>query len=767
MKRLIISVLLSMTFWSLNAQENEWQEISKNRIEIYFSFQLDKAGKLNSLSRIISVDRIEGQLVYAYANRQQYRAFKKRNIPFNLEIPPGLLLKNPGMRSASEIKNITDWDFYPTYDGYESMMYEFAADYPDICELIELGTLASGRKILAIRISDNISSTEVEPEFLYTSSMHGDETTGYVLMLRMIDYILSNYGSDDRVTEIVDNMDIYINPLANPDGTYAGGNGSVNGATRGNANGIDLNRNFPDPEDGPHPDGNEWQEETIIFMDFADAHDFVMSSNIHGGTEVCNYPWDTWPRLHADDDWWQFVCHEYADTAQAHSPSGYMEDYDDGITNGYAWYSISGGRQDYMNYFHNCREFTLEISNSKLLPASQLPALWEYNYRSFLNYMEQLRYGLTGIITDASTGEPLKAKVLFVDHDQDNSMVFSSSDSGNYHRPAYTGSYDVRYSALGYLTQEINDLNLTNYETLYQDISLEPASLIAGFIASNSIVETGGSVDFTDQTYGSPESWEWYFEGGTPDSSDEQNPAGIFYPEPGIYDVSLTVTDGNNSNTSLKEDFIEVDEFYLMADETITTCSGFFFDEGGMNADYQNDQDYAMTFLPLENGNRISVDFRSFELEFHLECEYDWLKIYNGQSVDDELIGTFCGSNSHGTIVADNPAGALTFAFHSDYSETAAGWVAKIYCDSNVSLTEQKIDEQLAVYPNPASGDRVFIHAASAAKEIRIFDLRGILVHQQQLNDDNSFDISKLKKGIYILRLTGCDMTVNRKFIRN
>ncbi len=41
-----------------------------------------------------------------------------------------------------------------------------------------------------------------------------------------------------------------------------------------------------------------------------------------------------------------------------------MNLYDDGITNGAAWYVIDGGRQDYMNFFHQCREFTLEISDA-------------------------------------------------------------------------------------------------------------------------------------------------------------------------------------------------------------------------------------------------------------------------------------------------------------------------------------------------------------------------------------------------------------------
>ena len=93
---------------------------------------------------------------------------------------------------------------------------------------------------------------------------------------------------------ILDNCEIWINPLANPDGTYRSGNSTVNGAVRYNANFVDINRNFPDPADGPHPDGEVWQPETMIMMNVASANCFSASANFHGGEEVANYPWDTW-----------------------------------------------------------------------------------------------------------------------------------------------------------------------------------------------------------------------------------------------------------------------------------------------------------------------------------------------------------------------------------------------------------------------------------------------------------------------------------------
>jgi predicted deacylase len=162
-----------------------------------------------------------------------------------------------------------DWDYYPTYDAYVAMMYQFATDYPDICQVFSIGTTVEGRDLLFAKISDNVDQNEQEPQFMYTGTMHGDETTGYVLLLRLIDYLTSNYGTDAEVTDMVDGMEIWINPLANPDGTFHGGNNTVWGAQRYNGNNIDLNRNYKDAQYGDHPDGNAWQPETVAFMTLA------------------------------------------------------------------------------------------------------------------------------------------------------------------------------------------------------------------------------------------------------------------------------------------------------------------------------------------------------------------------------------------------------------------------------------------------------------------------------------------------------------------
>jgi len=441
--------------------------------ETYFKFNIQNREELSTLTNIIYIDNVKGDTVYAYAVGDQLDRLKAQGYDYTVLPHPGTLIK-PRMSDNRQL--ILDWDYYPTYGAYVAMMYQFASDYPSLCEVENIGYSVQGREILFARLSANVSVEEDEPEVMYSSTMHGNETTGYILMLHLIDYLLTNYGSDDQVTNILDNMEVWINPLANPDGTYHGGDNTVYGATRTNANGADLNRNFPDPEDGPHPDGRAWQPETIAMMNFFDQHNFIISANFHGGVEVVNYPWDTWPRLHADNDWYVAICREYADSAQANSPSGYMDYLNNGITNGYAWYEVNGGRQDYLNYWKGCRETTIELSNTYLLPENQLLNHWNYNRAALLTYIEQSFYGIRGLVTDAVTPTTsIAAIVSVVGHDIDSSEVYSDPEVGNYHRMLSPGTYNLRFTAPGYQAQTVYGITVTARNITIADVQMQPA----------------------------------------------------------------------------------------------------------------------------------------------------------------------------------------------------------------------------------------------------------------------------------------------------
>lgn len=710
--RYFILILAAIISGNIIAQNNQkdLERLMQERGEYYFSLTVLKPTEIQAISDICSVDGTDGKTVIAYANQRQYDNLIQRGYQPTLMTPPSMR-EIPIMHDAS--RGTYDWNSYLTYDEFEAMMQQFATEHPDRCTYIELGTLASGRKLMGARL--NNGQTDGKPHFLYTSTMHGDEVTGMILMLRLIDEFCTS--DDPRILNILNNVDLFIFPCTNPDGTYHGGNNTVYGATRENGNHVDLNRHFPDFDDGPHPDGaSYYQDECQWMIDLAQEHLFTMSANYHGGAEVMNYPWDTYQPTHPDDAWWQLVCHEYANLTHEVS-NNYMVDYNNGITNGYAWYTINGSRQDYMNYYGQCREVTIECSNSKTPNASQLPNFWNINHNSMLTYIEQCTKGVRGIVTDSITGEPINGALITVSgHDHHGSEV-SSHAMGDFYRPIKGGSYTFIISEDGYCPKLI-DVTIADGETINLDVQLVPGNcLLPNFNASTTQVSLGGSVNYSDGSFGDIVSWEWTFEGGTPSTSTQQNPSGIVYNESGDFDVSLTVTDNQgNSETLTREAYIQVRESYNMQNGTIETCDALFYDNGGPNNNYNNNRNYTMTFTPAIAGNMIRVNF----VEFNTEAGYDYLYVYNGSSTSATLIGQYDGSQGPGEVTATNNEGALTFRFTSDQGVTASGWVAMVSCvgsydpitleiTANPEVINEGESSQLNVVATGGSGDYTYI----------------------------------------------------------
>lgn len=421
--------------------------------EYYFNFKIRDYADLSRLGEIVSIDKIEGFMVYAYANDDEWAEFQKTNYNTHLLPHPGI---NPDAKMAESKAQMREWDAYPTYQAYVDMMYGFAQDYPALCRIVDAGITVGGRKILFAVISDNVSQREAEPRLMYTSTMHGDETVGYILMLRLIDTLLSGYEDDPRLTNLVNNGEIWINPNANPDGTYYGGNNTVSSSRRYNQNGYDLNRNYPSPT-GSQYTGQPLQTETSLMMTLGLQERFHLVANFHGGAEVVNYPWDHKYDLHVDDAWYQTISREYATSAQNHGPAGYMDDLENGITNGASWYVTTGNRQDWTNYAARGREVTIEVSTTKNPAASTLPGFWNYNLDALLGFLEQGTYGIHGSVKDA-WGNPLSATITVMNHDDELSTVQSIPTSGTYFRHLIPGEYSLRISTPGYEDIIINNV---------------------------------------------------------------------------------------------------------------------------------------------------------------------------------------------------------------------------------------------------------------------------------------------------------------------
>lgn len=464
---------LSFVGKSQNSPDEFYKTLARNG-EVRFRFVEKDAAKAADLSRVVSIDSRKDSLYSAYANQEEFRQFLALGYqPLYMEESA----PKAGIEMASTIEEMQDWNRYPTYGVYLEMMRNFAETYPQICRLDTIGKSVQNRLILCLKISDNVNEEEPEPGFFYSSSIHGDELTGFVLMLRLIDHLLSNYGTDEEATRLVNGMQIYINPISNPDGAYKRSENDVSGATRYNAKSIDLNRNYPDFWKGS---SGTIQPENKAMIEYVQQHDFVMSVNIHGGSDVLNFPWDAFPssrKKHADYDWWVEVSERYVDSCRKVDNSAYRDVNQAGYVDGGDWYVVNNGRQDYMNVYRHIREQTLEISVTKLPASSRLPSFWNINHRSLINYMKEASYGIRGKVSDSVSGEPLRALVTVRNHDKDSSQVYSSPFHGMFFRPISAGTYDLVFSASGYHDKVVNAVAAVGFSVTDCDVRMVPLVL--------------------------------------------------------------------------------------------------------------------------------------------------------------------------------------------------------------------------------------------------------------------------------------------------
>ena len=474
MKKLIIFICIFCSCITSFCQEyNKVKDILNQRGEAKILVKASE-NKLEELSLFTSIDRkIENEYL-VYVNEKQFSNFLTLGLDYRLYLEEK---QEKQINVATTIEQMQSWDRYPSYQVYVDLIQKLSQDFPNICKLDTIGYSVENRLILSLKIYNNI--TENAPKFFYSSTIHGDELTGAVVLLRLADYLLKNHQTNNEIQNLISNIQIYICPIANPDGVYAGGNNNISYATRYNANYVDLNRNFPNPKYGQHPDGEEHQKETLAFMQYSLQEDFDISINIHGGAEVCNYPWDTWKenqKQHPDTEWFISLCQEFISIVRNAGGNNYFSDVTySGITNGGDWYRIYGSRQDWQNWYTKARELTLEISSTKTPSSNLLPHYWDKLKDGLISFIINSQIGVEGIIKDITNGEKIEnatIEILEIDYD---SLFTHSNNQGYYFRALLPGNYQMKVSAQGY-NDTIITLNIEDNSTLLQDINLQPTS---------------------------------------------------------------------------------------------------------------------------------------------------------------------------------------------------------------------------------------------------------------------------------------------------
>jgi len=134
-------------------------------------------------------------------------------------------------------------------------------------------------------------------------------------------------------------------------------------------------------------------------------------------------------------------------------------------------------------------------------------------------------------------------------------IILESNDQLVYHEYLYNGLYNVTLIAESISTGCVDTMYQPDFIYCTGGSSMLP---VCDFIASNTQISSGNTINFYDLTQNNPTSWMWTFEGGSPSFSTNKNPSGIIYNSNGVYDVTLIATNSGGSDTLTKLGYINV-----------------------------------------------------------------------------------------------------------------------------------------------------------------------------------------------------------------
>lgn len=334
---------------------------------------------------------------------------------------------------------------FTTYAQMTTALQTIASTYPAIARLYDLGHSVQGRALWGLKITDNPDLEEDEPEVRICGNHHGNEYMSAEMPLMLAQYLTSNYGILPNVTSLVDNREIWLIPMVNPDGHEMG--------QRENANDVDLNRDYGYMWESGWGSPSEFsQPETQAMRANALAHNYVLSLSYHTSGNIVNYVWN-YKAMRVPD---QTMVLALSNAFAGHN--GYT------VIDGYDWYQTRGDLNDFS---YGCRgdiDWTIEIQNS------DIPGAWNLNRDAMLGIIAQADIGLRGIITDANTGKPLDATVYV---DNVYWPCFTDPDVGDYHRILPPGTYTVHYRSNGYI-EETRSVTVTSGAPTVTNVQLIP-----------------------------------------------------------------------------------------------------------------------------------------------------------------------------------------------------------------------------------------------------------------------------------------------------
>ncbi|MFN3694823.1 MAG: M14 family metallopeptidase, partial [Ignavibacterium sp.] len=203
---------------------------------------------------------------------------------------------------------------YYTFNEIVAQLDSMHNQYPNIItQKFQIGTSQEGRPIWAVKISDNPNLSETEPKVGYDALIHAREPQSMASLLYFMWYLLQNYGTNQEVTHLVNNREMFFVPCVNPDGyeynrlTNPNGGGMWRKNRRNNGDGsygVDLNRNFgymwgyDNNGSSPIPSSDTYrgpfafsEPEAQAVRDFAIMNNYGTHFNMHSYQNAFLYPW--------------------------------------------------------------------------------------------------------------------------------------------------------------------------------------------------------------------------------------------------------------------------------------------------------------------------------------------------------------------------------------------------------------------------------------------------------------------------------------------
>lgn len=380
---------------------------------------------------------------WAQALVTQNELIKIRDLGFDVEI----LWEDA--RDRAQFFRESMGDRWTSYNALVSEMQMLATDYPDIVRIQTIGETVQGRSIWVMKITDLPDEDEPdEPEVRMIGNIHGDEYISMEIMRLLMFYLTENYGVDQTVTGLVNTREIWIQPSVNPDGHEMG--------TRSNANGVDMNRNhgymYYSSGSGPFS-----EPELQHFREWSLLRNFSTSLTFHGVTRYYNYAWNFTGQNCPDKNMLINWGNIYT------SDNGYT------VIEGYDWYQTNGDTNDWSYGSRGSQDVTIETPGSA---QQHIQQDFDDNIDGILYFIEVAGYGISGVVTDAVTGEPLEAVITVHQHPM---MVYTDPAAGDFHRPLQAGTYTLTAWANGYNPTTITGITVANQSTTIRDIQLYPS----------------------------------------------------------------------------------------------------------------------------------------------------------------------------------------------------------------------------------------------------------------------------------------------------